>query len=314
MQLKLCISTEYNPYKNLAVEKMLVDSVCDNEIVLYLWQNKNTVVIGAGQNPWAECNCTLLQQDGGFVARRLSGGGAVFHDLGNLNFTFICKRKDYELLNNLQVIKNAVSRCGIDCEISGRNDILANGKKFSGNAFYNTKESCYHHGTLLVNTDLQKLKKYLTPSKQKLEAKGIKSVKSRVVNLCELNPDITVEVLKNKLIAAFSEFYGCDIIKLNYNDFADEHLYNKYSSNEYIFNKTAPFTAVLQDIFKWGSITINLNVIKGVIKDVSVFTDSMDFNLAKNLEQCLLDCPYNREDIKNAINDIDVCNDILTLI
>ena len=131
------ISDCIDPYTNLATEKTLLDCVGDNEIILYLWQNQNTVVIGKNQNALTECRCALLEEDGGHLARRLSGGGSVFHDLGNLNFTFLCAKENYDLSRQMQVIKEACALGGISAEISGRNDILADGKKFSGNAFYN---------------------------------------------------------------------------------------------------------------------------------------------------------------------------------
>ena len=152
-KLKYYISTDFEPYKNLSIEKFLFDTVPEDTCILYLWQNKKTVVIGKNQNPWAECNCAVLSKDGGKIARRLSGGGAVFHDIGNLNFTFISSADNMDVQKNLKVIQRACGMAGIETEISGRNDILADGKKFSGNAFYNAKGKAYHHGTLLIKSN-----------------------------------------------------------------------------------------------------------------------------------------------------------------
>ena len=146
-QLQICITDCVDPYRNLATEKYLLDTTPEDCCTLFLWQNKNTVVIGKNQNAWAECRCSLLESEGGKLARRLSGGGAVFHDLGNLNFTFLSSTVNYDLSRNLNVIKTACHLAGISAEISGRNDILADNRKFSGNAFYNTKDKSYHHGT-----------------------------------------------------------------------------------------------------------------------------------------------------------------------
>ena len=132
--LQYYISTSLNPYENLATEKYLLDTVAEDGYILYLWQNQNTVVIGKNQNPWAECRCNLLETEGGRLARRLSGGGAVFHDTGNLNFTFLCSAKNYDLDRQMKVIQTACSLAGIKTELSGRNDLLAAGRKFSGNA------------------------------------------------------------------------------------------------------------------------------------------------------------------------------------
>ena len=171
----------YDPHFNLAVEKHLLDRVAPGECILYLWQNQNTVVIGRNQNAWAECRTTLLESEGGKLARRLSGGGAVFHDVGNLNFTFLVRDEDYDVDRQLSVIQAACALAGIATEKSGRNDVLAEGRKFSGNAFYHHAGHAYHHGTLMVDVDKDKLGRYLSPPKAKLEAKGVASVRSRVV-------------------------------------------------------------------------------------------------------------------------------------
>ena len=177
-QLKLYRGEGYDPYRNLAVEQHLLETVEDGCCVLYLWQNQNTVVIGRNQNAWKECRTTQLQEDGGHLARRLSGGGAVFHDLGNLNFTFLVRDEDYDLDRQLSVIAVACQALGVGTERSGRNDLLAGSRKFSGSAFYHNMGRSYHHGTLLVNVDMDKLGRYLNPSPAKLRAKGVDSVRS----------------------------------------------------------------------------------------------------------------------------------------
>ena len=138
-----------DPHENLAAEKVLMDALQPGEAMLYLWQNLNTVVIGRNQNAWLECRTSLLEEEGG----RLAGGGAVFHDLGNLNFTFLMGREDYDLDRQITVIQKACGLAGIHAEKSGRNDLLAEGRKFSGNAFYQDKVHAYHHGTLMIDVD-----------------------------------------------------------------------------------------------------------------------------------------------------------------
>lgn len=191
------------PYRNLAMEEYLLLHCDKEECILYLWQNRNTVVIGRNQNAWKECLVSKLEEEDGYPVRRLSGGGAVYHDLGNLNFTFLVRKDNYDVDRQLDVILNAVKKLGIHAEKSGRNDILIDGHKFSGNAFYEQGDCCYHHGTLMVNVNLGELSRYLTVSKDKLKSKGVDSVRARVANLTEYAPDLTVEELKEKASGSF---------------------------------------------------------------------------------------------------------------
>ncbi|MCD7749357.1 MAG: lipoate--protein ligase, partial [Oscillospiraceae bacterium] len=193
----------FDPHYNLAVEQQLLETVQPGECILYLWQNQNTVVIGRNQNAWKECRVSRLESEGGTLARRLSGGGAVFHDLGNLNFTFLLPTADYDLRRQTAVILTACQSLGVPAVLSGRNDLTAEGKKFSGSAFYHNRGRSYHHGTLLVQVDMEKLGRYLNPSSAKLEAKGVDSVRARVVNLADIQPDITIPALKEALTLAF---------------------------------------------------------------------------------------------------------------
>ena len=171
------------PYGNLAREACLLEAVGVGECILYLWQNQRTVVIGRNQNAWKECRIEQLEADGGHLVRRLSGGGAVYHDLGNLNFTFLVREEDYDVSRQLEVLVGAVNRLGIHAEKTGRNDVTVDGRKISGNAFYRADGHCYHHGTILIDVDKASLSAYLNVSAAKLRSKGVDSVKARVANL-----------------------------------------------------------------------------------------------------------------------------------
>lgn len=266
------------PYVNLAIEEYLLHNVEEEQCILYLWQNRQTVVVGHNQNIWKECLVGDLSEDGGHLVRRLSGGGAVFHDLGNLNFTFLVQKNDYNLEKQLEVILKGVRKLGIQAEKSGRNDILANGKKFSGNAYFETEGHCYHHGTIMVNVNLDDLTKYLSVSKEKLQSKGVDSVQSRVVNLVDLQKDVTIEKLKIKLLEAFQEEYGlmAETWKQSKLDQKKiQELTEKFSSWDTIYGKKIKFQHELEKRFSWGNIQLQLEVSGGIIKDAVVYSDAL---------------------------------------
>ena len=170
---------------NLARDGYFLENNKKGDVILYFYVNKNAVIIGRNQNAWKECSIANMDADGVQLVRRHSGGGAVFHDNGNLNFSFITDEKHYDLNRQMRVILNAVSKLGLKAELSGRNDITVDGKKFSGNAFSLAKGNRSHHGTILVNADLTKLSNYLCVSKEKMRSKGIDSVRARVCNICD---------------------------------------------------------------------------------------------------------------------------------
>lgn len=291
-------SESHDPYFNLAIEQHLLETAGER-CILYLWQNENTVVIGRNQNPWKECKTALLQQEGGHLARRLSGGGAVFHDLGNLNFTFLMPQADYDLERQLTVVCRAVRALGIPAELSGRNDILADGRKFSGNAFYKNGKQAYHHGTLLVDADMEKLSRYLNPSKAKLQAKGVDSVRSRVINLKELNPQITVERLKAALKDAFQEVYALSMQTLQELDQTRiEELTRHNGSWDWNYGQKLPFTVECEERFNWGTVQLQLQVEGGVIQEARIYSDSMDWTLIPQWEKALTGCRFERSQLQ----------------
>ena len=149
-RLQVIISPQYDPFLNRAVEQYLTERQEEGVVTLYLWKNQQTVVIGYNQNPYAECNVQLLLDEGGHLMRRGTGGGAVYHDLGNINFSFIADKSLYDVRKQLSVIQDALLAYGLEAEISGRNDLTCQGRKFSGNAFGKGKKNDLHHGTILI--------------------------------------------------------------------------------------------------------------------------------------------------------------------
>lgn len=308
-KIKLYESNSFDPYLNLATEQYLMETVEEDACILFLWQNENTVVIGKNQNAWKECRTTLLSQEGGSLARRLSGGGAVFHDIGNLNFTFLISQAEYDLDRQFSVIIEAMSLLGIQAERSGRNDVLCEGRKFSGNAFYKNGKQAYHHGTLLVDVDMDKLSRYLNPSKAKLQAKGVDSVRSRVVNLKELNPKITIPALKKAMESAFEKVYAlpCSILDDSMMDMdAIERLRERNAGWEWNFGQKLPFTAEWEDRFPWGGLQICLQVENGTVQVAKVYSDAMDWSVAPKLEEALIGCRFDFTSLSRRTEALDI--------
>ena len=303
-ELRIFESKGFDPYENLAIEKHLMDITPRGCCVLYLWQNQNTVVIGRNQNPWLECRTSLLDEEGGKLARRLSGGGAVFHDLGNLNFTFIMPREDYDLDKQLAVIQRACALAGIAAEKSGRNDLLADGRKFSGNAFYQNATHAYHHGTLMIDVDKEKLGRYLSPPKAKLAARGVTSVRSRVVNLKELTPQLTVQTMKRYMAEAFAEIYDAKAAAFTLTDGDLQKitaLKEKYNSWEYLFGAPLPFSFQCEDHFRWGHIALQINAKNGIITDVKLYSDAMDWTIPEIVEAAFTGCRFDMKQMQIAL-------------
>lgn len=278
--LQIILGKQYNPYINLAIESILLDNYLKNTISLFLWKNQQTIVIGTNQNPYSECNVDTLLNEGGHLARRRTGGGAVYHDLGNLNFSFIADKDLYDVKRQMTVIQKALLNYGLETEVSGRNDISYQGRKFSGNAFAKTKFQGLHHGTILIKTDGEKLQKYLKVKPAKLHKHGVKSVASRVINLSEV-ADITSENIIPYLIKAFEEVYDNKAIEINFDDLYTEDalkLKGHISSDDYLFGKWRNFVTKKSNTFDWGSVDIELDIDeeKGIIKDINIASDSLE--------------------------------------
>lgn len=313
-KLQIIIGNQYNPYINLAVESNLLDNFLPNTVSLFLWKNKQTVVIGTNQNPYSECDIESLLNEGGFLARRRTGGGAVYHDLGNLNFSFIADKDIYDVKKQMQVIQKALLNFNLETEVSGRNDITYQGRKFSGNAFAKTKHQGLHHGTILIKTDGERLQRYLKVKPAKLHKHGVKSVASRVINLSEV-ADITSENIIPHLIRAFEDVYQNTAIVINFDDLCNNNavkLSQHIGSEEYLFGKWKEFHTKKSATFNWGSIDLDLDIDedKGIIRDINIASDSLEpasINAAIEL--------LRGANLKEAPNsDNEIIKDIISLI
>ena len=283
MKLQFVVSDQTNPYWNIAVENYLLSLPETEAVTLYLWKNRRTVVIGQNQNPFSECNVVALEADGGYLMRRRTGGGAVYHDDGNINFSFVVPKALYDLQRQFRVIQRAVADFGIVAELSGRNDILTEGRKFSGNAFSKGKYQDLHHGTILIKGNMEDLQRYLKPKPAKLQKHGVASVRSRVVNLSELNPAITSESIVPHLRKAFESEYSEHSEYSEYSEYSEiikrpevRTLYEQFASDEWRYGRWRSFTAQRSGQFDWGGVELSLTVDNDVITDVQLASDAID--------------------------------------
>lgn len=277
-------SNQKDVYKNLALETLMLDYAEKegNIALLFLWENDKTVVIGKNQNPYSECNVELCKLDGVKIARRITGGGAVYHSKGNLNFSFILPKK-YSKEDSFKVLINSLAQNGVRAELSGRNDILFEGKKFSGNAYRIKKQAFLHHGTILFDIKKEDVSKYLTPNKIKFADKAVKSVKSRITNLKEIAPEISLLKFEDSLISCFLDYFKQKDTEIFYEFSKDEkefqELYKKYASCNWIYSKFKsaknPFIKLPQGILEYDK---NLNLL---------FSDMLEVELIDEINQIL---------------------------
>jgi lipoate---protein ligase len=308
MMNKIYISLETDPYFNIAAEyQMFLEA--DEGISFFLWQNQSAVICGRNQNLYAECNMEYLENNHILPVRRFSGGGTVFQDMGNVNFTFIAKEKNVNIKKYMNVIKRALSFFDISCEFSGRNDLLYNGKKFSGHAYYVDKGNHMYHGTIMVNVDMNVVSKVLNPSFIKLKSKGIDSVRSRVINLSEVNKDITVESMIDALSRAFIDVYGnSDPIKYIDRNSIKVPLFEKINRNEWIFGQSPNYSISFERKLPCGNVTIYVDVKEGIINSININTDSLTVFDFSKCEKSLIGTLFNENYVFDYIEKYTQAN------
>ena len=310
MKLRILKSAVTNPWFNLATEDWIFNTLNPDSHTLFLWRNSETVVIGRSQNPWVECKTDKMEADDVFLARRQSGGGAVFHDLGNTNFTFLSPSDAYDQEANFTIIINALKKLGIDATLSGRNDMQVGDRKISGSAFRHAADRSFHHGTLLVNANMQKLGDYLNPHPLKLKAKGIKSVRARVANLVDFNETINHDTLSDVIIEAFCEYHGetAQVEQLDEASLAKQPTLNAYYQQmadwDWRFGKTPEFTHHIETRFDWGMMDVHIDVKQAIITEVVIFSDALNVELIDLLKNTLTGVKYNKPEIKNKLDDL----------
>lgn len=313
-KLKVFLSDSLNPHLNLATEEWIFHNLDPSQQVLFLWRNEETVVIGRNQNPWSECNLARMKDEQVHLARRTTGGGAVFHDLQNTNFTFLSPKESYKRENNVQIIFDALKTFGIQGEASGRNDLLIpfpdGPRKFSGSAYREKKDRAFHHGTLLLNTDLTRLGNYLTPNPKKLQAKGKESVRARVANLTEVSAGINHDQIVPAMVKAFENFYAgkADVEALTMESLKQipelKAQYDQLSSWEWLYGNTLEFSHKMDEYLTLGFFDFQFKVEEGQIRDLKIYTDCLYPHLIEDLTESLKGKTYHGDSVREALASV----------
>ncbi len=304
----------HDPHFNLALEEYALRKLDPKRDYVILWQNEPSVIIGRNQNTIAEINRDYIKKNNINVVRRLSGGGAVYHDYGNLNFTFIVTIKDKDDVNNFkkftQPVIQALDRFGIKAELLGRNDIVIEGKKFSGNAQYFYKNRLLHHGTILFNSDLRVVQEALNVGREKIESKGIESVRSRVTNIYPyLREKVAIKEFKATLLDYLLEgVEGPKEYILTEEDLRAirQLMEDRYLKWEWNYGQSPQYRIFKSKRFSWGQLEIRLDIRDGIIKDMVIFGDFFSSKDIKGLTNKLIAIPYREEEINRVLSGIDL--------
>lgn len=291
-------------YFNLAAEEYLLKGF--EEEFFMLWQNDNTIVVGRNQNTLAEINAEYVRKKGIHVVRRMSGGGAVYHDLGNVNYTFIENRAESfsDFSRFSQPVIRALKTLGVEAHAGGRNDLLIGDKKFSGNAQYVYRNRILHHGTLLFDSDLYKVSQCLKADPEKFRDKGIKSVKSRVTNISDSLPKpMTVaefmETLKQEIRYEEYRFSQADIEAI------EQLKREKYETYGWNFGYSPNYEIVNRERFSRGTVEFRIHVVEGKIAQIQAFGDFFSKCDLAGFYGQLKGISYQKQEIKKVLKETD---------
>lgn len=283
------VSRENSPYLNLAAEEYLTEN-CDSPAV-FLWINSPSVIVGKFQNIYRECDLGYMRSNGILPVRRTTGGGAVYHDSGNLNYSFVMPNSDYDVSRQNKVLLNALAKYGIEARFGGRNDLEIGARKAGGAAYLKGEKNSLHHGTLLVSLDVLRAERALTPNKLKLKAKGVVSVKRRIINLVEAAPSLTAEGLIDSVISSFESEYGTatefvfDLGKVH-------EKARRFASDDHVYGLNPPFDVTLEGRLSSGTVALSLRVRRGVIEDCALTGDFLDCALPEKVKSLILNKNY----------------------
>ena len=300
-----------NPYYNMAFDEYCLESLPIDEPVFFLWQNKPAVIVGYNQEVNTEVNLEYLKEKGIDLVRRVTGGGAVYHDLENLNYTIVGRSEDLErdYPEYAALMMKALQALGVPATLSGRNDILVDGKKVSGFAKRVCKNRLMVHGTLMYNVDVDVLTHVLNPSTTKLQSKGIASVRSRVTNLCNYLPELSdIQAFKNRLEEILSNNYSDAEYKLSETDLAhiQQLTDEKFATWEWNYGRSPKATLVHSARLACGTVEIHLTLAENRIASCRFGGDFLGNLPASDVEKALTGIPYEINEIRKCLSKLEI--------
>jgi len=311
-----------DPSVNLALEEFCVRNLDMKSDYLLFYINEPSLIIGKHQNTIEEINQTFVRENNIKVVRRISGGGTVYHDYGNLNFSFMTKHSQNSIHNfklfTEPVIK-VLHELGINAELNGRNDITVNERKISGNAQFTDTKSMFSHGTLLFDTNLESVANALNVKQEKIESKGIKSVRSRVANIKEFynnnfpekKSDLKIEEFKNFLInSVFSEYESIPVYNLSDEEWKKVFALSesKYKTWEWNFGRSPEFNIQKINRFSFGQIDARINVKDGLIQEIKFYGDFLGYGEMSDIEDKLTGVKYEKSFLTDSLKSFDLNN------
>lgn len=309
LELKTIQNDSLDPCYHLAIEEYLLQHLKPGTCLLYLWQSEKAVVIGRNQNPWKECRPGLLEMENTKMVRRGSGGGTVYHDRGNLNFSFIIDKDFYDRDRQLEVILRAVQTFGINASINSRYDLVAQGKKFSGSAYRFRKKAALHHGTLLLSIDKENLHRYLQPSLHSICGKSTLSIRSEVINLAEVSPSISVYDLKTAILESFQEEYQALASPLDMDAAIDRNIMRgilkDFKTWDWHYGRTPSFKIVCKIISRSSPQQLTFFVNGGRVENLAFESFSHDDSLARKLSDTLSGSRFRQPDLHERLKKED---------
>ena len=302
--MKIFVSESNDPYLNFAREEVILkDKSFKDEDIIMLYKDVPSVIIGRNQNIYEEVNLEYTKKNNILVARRVSGGGAVYHDSGNINFSFSTSRKAGSYETFLEPIISFLRSLGINANFKGKNDLEAEGYKISGNAQYIFGDRMFHHGTLLFDVELSVLAKSLNPNKLKMQSKGIKSARQRVINIVDLLENkITTEEFISKLVSYFIKQGSTLETFKGYKENDIKALQNVRKSNDWNFGKNPQFDVINESKFDGGVVKVKLHTKQNKITSIKFEGDFLSRTDLEEFENTFIGLNFNEESIKDHIN------------